>query len=219
MRLRSGLEPPVRQESDRSRTITILTRRFSFEGADGQALGTESLAGPGTSPDDPGQRINGGDLGAIFISNVPIAVLPGSSALPGGVFQSSGQFRLPISGPTTTTVTNFPSGAPGSVFHIRNLRIDRCIQRCFGSRPTICGTNGPDVLPGTRDSDVIDGRGGNDRIEGRGGNDRICGGTGNDRLLGSKGNDRLSGDEGNDRLLGGKGDDRLSGGEGRRIGS
>jgi Ca2+-binding RTX toxin-like protein len=198
----------------------FLQFEFSFEGADAQALGTESLDAPGTSADDLGQRTNSGDLGAVFISNVPIgnvpiAVLPGSSALPGGVFLSSGQFPLSTSGPTTVTVTNFSSGAPGSVFRIRNLRIDRCAQRCFGQRPTICGTNGRDVLRGTPGSDVIVGRGGKDRIEGLGGNDRICGGKGNDRLLGGKGKDRLSGDQGKDVLLGGAGRDQLNGGLGR----
>jgi Ca2+-binding RTX toxin-like protein len=198
----------------------FLQFEFSFEGTDVQALGTESLDAPVMSAGDPGQRTNSGDLGAVFISNgpienVPIAVLPGSSALPGGVFLSSGQFPLSTSGPTTVTVTNFSSGAPGSVFRIRNLRIDRCAQTCFGQRPTICGTNSRDVLRGTPGRDVIVGRGGNDRIEGRGGNDRICGGTGNDRLSGGKGKDRLSGDKGRDVLLGGAGRDTLVGGLGR----
>ncbi|MGH8566786.1 MAG: choice-of-anchor Q domain-containing protein [Gammaproteobacteria bacterium] len=160
----------------------------------------------------------GGDaqvLGAVFISNVPIAALPASTVPQPGVFQGSGQFRLSTSGTNTMTIANYPSGAAGSVFRVRNLRIDRCRQRCFGKRPTICGTEGPDLLRGTRRRDVIVGRRGNDTIRGLGGNDLICGGQGKDGLRGGKGNDMLRGDVGKDRLLGGRGDDRLNGGLGR----
>ncbi len=185
----------------------FLQFEFSFEGADGQALGTETQDAPETSAGDAVPRVNGEDLGAVFVGNASIAALPGSSGLPGDEFRSSGQFRLPASGATTFRVTNFPSGAPGSVFRIRNPRIDRCVQRCFGRRPTICGSNGRDELRGTRGRDVIDGRGGNDRIAGIRGDDRICGGAGKDVLSGGAGRDKLDGGKGRDQCDGGSGED------------
>ena len=50
--------------------------------------------------------------------------------------------------------------------------------RCHGRKPTIVGTDGPDVLHGTPGRDVIWGGPGDDEIFGSLGNDLICGGAG-----------------------------------------
>ena len=141
------------------------------------------------------------------VDNVPIAALPASGVVQEGVFQSSGQSGLPRSRGGTLIIANFPSGAAGSVFRVRNLRVDRCAQKCFGKRATLCGTDGRDKLTGTRRSDVIVARRGNDTIEGRGGDDLICGGEGKDKLLGGPGDDRLDAGSGRDTCDGGPGTD------------
>ena len=93
-----------------------------------------------------------------------------------------------------------------------------------GTKCTIVGTAGKDVLKGTNRKDVICGLGGNDTIRGLGGNDTILGGPGRDSVSGGAGadtargtggNDRMTGGSGNDGLSGGKGNDRLSGNAGR----
>jgi hypothetical protein len=84
-----------------------------------------------------------------------------------------------------------------------------------GSRCTIVGTVGNDVLRGTSRRDIICGLGGNDRIRGRGGNDLARGGAGEDQVSGGKGRDRIYGNSGNDVLHGHSGSDRLRGGSGR----
>jgi Ca2+-binding RTX toxin-like protein len=86
--------------------------------------------------------------------------------------------------------------------------------RCHGRRPTIAGTEGPDVLQGTPGRDVIWGGGGDDKIEGALGNDLICGGPGDDLIHGGRGNDTVDGGPGTDRVLGDLGDDKLTGGSG-----
>ncbi|MGQ0592570.1 MAG: hypothetical protein ACT4QB_07945 [Gammaproteobacteria bacterium] len=211
----------------------FLQFEYTFTGGDGQI---PSAGGAETSASFPGQRGPGaavGDLGAVFISNAPIAALPASTVSRPGMFQPSGQFQLSASGTSTMSIVNYPSGGTGSVFRVRNLRVDRCKEPCSGMRATICGTEGRDLqLTGTPRNDVIAGRGGGDIIRGGGGNDLICGGQGNDRLVGGggrdtllgglgrdklrggAGNDTLRGDEGRDRLVGGKGRDTLRGGEG-----
>ncbi len=156
--------------------------------------------------------------GGVSIGNTPpIIGVNAADIVEEGAFQSSGQSPLSASVtgiPTFLAVANFPSGGSGSVFRLRNFRIDRCTPTCFGRRATVCGSNGSERLTGTRRSDVIVGRRGNDIIDGRGGNDRICGGEGNDRLVGGTGNDRLDGGPGRDRLLGEDGQDFLRGGSG-----
>ncbi len=155
-----------------------------------------------------GTRIAAGGLGAVFINGAPVAAFTPDSVQQAGVFQTSGQFGLPPStrGRVTATVANYPLNG-GSEFRVRNLRVDRCTELCFGRRATMCGTNGPDRLRDTNRKDVIVGRGGNDDIRGLGGNDRICGGAGNDKLSGGKGRDRLNGGLGRDRCDGGDGID------------
>lgn len=81
--------------------------------------------------------------------------------------------------------------------------------RCDGSRATLVGTAGPDILQGTAHHDVIVSLGGDDRVRGRGGDDIICGGRGTDDLDGDRGRDRLFGGRDEDRLLGGTGEDVL----------
>ena len=86
----------------------------------------------------------------------------------------------------------------------------------LGSRCTIPGTSGPNVINGTAGRDVICGRGGNDRINGRGGHDLILGGTGADRLTGGGGRDAIYGSSGNDTLSARDGvRDTVNGGRGR----
>jgi len=87
-------------------------------------------------------------------------------------------------------------------------------QRCFGRKPTIIGTDGPDVLRGTNGPDVILGLGGNDRITGVNGDDVICAGPGDDVVAGGNGDDRIDGGSGSDVVTGGNGDDRILGGTG-----
>jgi Ca2+-binding RTX toxin-like protein len=87
--------------------------------------------------------------------------------------------------------------------------------RCFGSPPTIVGTEGADVLVGTKHHDVILGLGGDDSIYGGGGHaaDLICAGDGADGVLGSFGRDHVAGEGGDDVLLGDPGGDVLLGGD------
>lgn len=84
----------------------------------------------------------------------------------------------------------------------------------FGSKCTIPGSPGPDVIRGTPGRDVICGRGGNDRIYGGGGHDLLVGGGGNDKLYGQAGRDGIAGGAGADVLNGGGADDELAGGSG-----
>ncbi len=87
--------------------------------------------------------------------------------------------------------------------------------RCHGRRPTILGTDGPDVLRGTPGPDVIWGGPGDDEIFGSLGDDLICGGPGSDLIHGGRGNDVLDGGPGNgDRVYGDLGDDTALGGPG-----
>lgn len=87
-------------------------------------------------------------------------------------------------------------------------------KRCLGSKTTIVGTKGDDVIHGTPGPDVIRGNGGDDDIDGGRGDDRICGGPGDDTIRGGKGDDTISGDGDADRIRGGRGDDAISGGGG-----
>jgi Ca2+-binding RTX toxin-like protein len=88
-------------------------------------------------------------------------------------------------------------------------------NRCHGRRPTIEGTDGPDVLRGTPGRDVIWGGPGDDEIFGSLGNDLICGGPGSDLIHGGRGNDILDGGPGDgDRVIGDLGDDTVLGGAG-----
>jgi Ca2+-binding RTX toxin-like protein len=122
------------------------------------------------------------------------------------------------SGTTASSFGRFGTREPVFVSPITGTR------KAGGTRCTIVGTAGNDVLKGSRRRDVICGLGGNDRISGLGGNDvilggpgrdTVSGGTGADRAHGNDGNDRLSGGAGNDGLFGGRGSDRLSGNSGR----
>lgn len=95
-----------------------------------------------------------------------------------------------------------------------------------GSRCTIVGTSGDDVLRGTPGDDVICGYGGDDRLLGLAGDDVLIGGRGDDVLLGGVGDDVIAGrlgddvvrgEDGDDRLTGGRGADHLVGGPGRDL--
>ncbi|MGB7588935.1 MAG: calcium-binding protein [Solirubrobacterales bacterium] len=87
--------------------------------------------------------------------------------------------------------------------------------RCHGRRPTIVGTDGPDVLHGTPARDVIWGGLGDDTIFGSLGNDLLCGGPGTDLIQGGRGNDVIDGGAGDgDRVVGDLGDDKVLGGPG-----
>ena len=86
-----------------------------------------------------------------------------------------------------------------------------------GSRCTVSGGAGNDVLRGTSRSDVICGRGGNDTIYAGAGHDLVVGGNGNDRLYGRTGRDYLTGGPGNDLLSAGGSEDELLGGRGRDV--
>jgi Ca2+-binding RTX toxin-like protein len=76
----------------------------------------------------------------------------------------------------------------------------RFVASASGSRCTIWGTPGADVLHGTREADVICGLGGNDVILGLAGTDTLDGGPGDDRLVGGEGTDWFYGSTGNDVL-------------------
>ncbi|MBA2594408.1 MAG: DUF11 domain-containing protein [Gammaproteobacteria bacterium] len=146
----------------------------------------------------------------------PIAVLSASIAPPEGGFQGSG--LIPLSNSQTgrrgmMTMSNYPTGPPGSVFLLRRFRtVSACSARCFGKPATICGTKRRDRLTGTARRDVIVGLQGNDTIKGLDGNDLICGGSGKDTLGGGRGSDRLNGGGGKDTLDGGRGNDTCKGG-------
>jgi uncharacterized repeat protein (TIGR01451 family) len=98
--------------------------------------------------------------------------------------------------PTAPTALTAPTTAPPPATAI-----------CRGTRATIAGTGGADVLLGTPGADVIAALGGKDEVRGRGGNDTICGGGGGDTLLGGAGNDRFVGGAGRDSCVGGAGKD------------
>ena len=203
----TGPLPFIRFDVDIPKNAGFLQFDYTFTGADRAVSGAERLDTAGRSDGEGRPRASIGDLGVVFIVNVPIAALPASGVRQEGMFQSSGQSGLPRSDRGTMIVTNFPSGAAGSVFRVRNLRVDRCTQTCFGKRATLCGTDGRDKLTGTRRRDVIVARRGNDTIKGLGGNDLICGGEGKDKLSGGPGRDRLDGGLGRDTCDGGPGTD------------
>ena len=167
--------PFIRFDVDIPENAGFLEFDYTFTGADRAVSDAEGIDTPGRSDGEGRPRASIGDLGAVFIVNVPIAALPASGVLQEGVFQNSGQSGLPRSRRSTMFIANFPSGAAGSVFRVRNLRVDRCTQKCFRKRATLCGTDGRDELTGTRRSDVIVGRRGNDTVKGLGGNDSSAG--------------------------------------------
>lgn len=80
----------------------------------------------------------------------------------------------------------------------RRLTGTRYVESVSGSRCTIWGTPGADVLRGTRGEDVICGLGGNDVVIGLGASDTLDGGGGDDRLVGGEGRDWFYGGAGND---------------------
>jgi Ca2+-binding RTX toxin-like protein len=86
-----------------------------------------------------------------------------------------------------------------------------------GTRATIFGTSGSDVLEGTPGPDVILGLEGNDVIDGRGGDDLICAGAGDDVASGGIGSDDVHGGTGADVLRGYHGADRVVGHAGRDV--
>jgi Tol biopolymer transport system component len=89
------------------------------------------------------------------------------------------------------------------------------VMSSTGTRCTVIGTPGNDVLRGTAEEDVICGLGGNDVLDGRGGDDLLDGGAGNDRLIGGAGDDTMLGGAGADRLLAADGfRDSVDGGRG-----
>jgi Ca2+-binding RTX toxin-like protein len=89
------------------------------------------------------------------------------------------------------------------------------LPTCFGSPPTIVGTEGPDQLRGTPADDVVVTLGGVDTYDGTlGGADKICTGDGGDTVLAGAGNDEIDGGADSDTVYGGQGDDNLVGGEG-----
>jgi Ca2+-binding RTX toxin-like protein len=108
----------------------------------------------------------------------------------------------------------FIAAADGSA--IRRLTGPR---RAFaaGTRCSIVGTAGRDVLRGTSADDVMCGLGGNDRILGLAGDDTIDGGQGDDVVEGGAGTDHVLGNTGADRLVGGAQEDRLEGGPGTDL--
>jgi Ca2+-binding RTX toxin-like protein len=109
--------------------------------------------------------------------------------------------------------TLFQGMTPTEIAAVRNWPT----ETCFGARPTLSGTTGPDKLKGTNGADVIAGLGGKDKISGLGGKDKICGDAGKDNLSGGAGNDKIAGGAGKDKLVGGKGKDKLVGGKGKDI--
>lgn len=86
-----------------------------------------------------------------------------------------------------------------------------------GSRCTISGTPGRDVLRGTARSDVVCGRGGDDTLHAGTGHDLVVGGSGDDRAYGGNGRDYVVGGPGNDAVSGGRAEDELLGGSGRDV--
>jgi hemolysin type calcium-binding protein/List-Bact-rpt repeat protein len=86
-----------------------------------------------------------------------------------------------------------------------------------GSRCTISGTAGRDVLRGTARSDVICGRGGNDTLYAGADHDLLVGGRGDDRVYGQNGRDYLAAGPGNDVLRGGGSEDEFLGARGRDV--
>jgi len=78
-------------------------------------------------------------------------------------------------------------------------------------RPSIHGTDGPDVISGTDFGETISGHGGNDTIYGNGGDDTIYGQEGDDIVNGGAGSDVIGFGNGSDTMTGGSGADRFFG--------
>jgi len=97
-----------------------------------------------------------------------------------------------------STAEVFLARADGT--NARRLTGSRYVESASGSRCTIWGTPGPDVLRGTEESDVICGLGGDDVILGLGGADTLDGGPGADRLVGGAGTDSFYGGSGDDQF-------------------
>ncbi len=64
---------------------------------------------------------------------------------------------------------------------------------CWGTSPTIVGTDGDDVINGTSGVDVIMAGAGNDVIDGRGDDDLICGEEGEDTIFARPGDGAIDG--------------------------
>lgn len=93
---------------------------------------------------------------------------------------------------------------------------------CFGQKPNVVGTEGPDTIR-LRDGivDIVYGGRGNDSILGPGESgpgadvgDLMCGGPGDDRIFGSVGDDKINGGDGNDDVEGWVGADLVQGNAG-----
>jgi len=106
---------------------------------------------------------------------------------------------------TNAKGTSAPSAASRSVTPVLPVA-----YTATGTRCTVVGTAGADVLTGTPGNDVICGLAGNDVINGGAGNDVLDGGAGNDTINGGDGNDTLIGAGGDDVIDGGVGVDTVS---------
>ncbi|MEA2364099.1 MAG: hypothetical protein QOD71_3244 [Thermoleophilaceae bacterium] len=155
---------------------------------------------------------NCGDLpGTPLTSTTSVAVSPNNGSVYVGATDTVAHFFRAVGNETPPGSVTTPGGGPGGTVGTPG------VQRCFGKRATIVGTQRADRLKGTRRADVIVSLGGNDRVSGGGGNDLICAGSGNDRVSGGSGKDKEAGGSGNDSLDGGSGNDTLKGDAGKDL--
>ena len=136
-----------------------------------------------------------------------------------GVFTDATEARRVISEITTDAGTTGPDSLYGqgvlSLESPQSLGLTVTQPRfCQGTRATVVGTAGDDVLIGTAGSDVFFGGLGDDRIVGLGGNDLICGGAGDDDINAGAGDDVVIAGDGDDIVRGRRGNDQINGGDG-----
>lgn len=117
-----------------------------------------------------------------------------------------------------------PGTPPGAPVPVADQTCQGRVATQVGSKTTMVGTSGDDVIVSGRSRKVL-ARGGNDlvcitssravAVAGGGGHDVVKGGRGDDAVAGNGGDDVLRGGGGRDLLVGGAGKDRLLGGGGR----
>ena len=107
-------------------------------------------------------------------------------------------FRMNVDGSSPVDLSGGPTAGEADVDPDWQP-FNKCAKK---KKPTIVGTDGPDILKGTKRADVIVGLDGADKLLGLGGKDVLCGGPGRDILIGGGGTDLLIGGKGQDRFKG-----------------
>ena len=151
--------------------------------------------------------VNGGDFGALTISNFENVLLTNSNDW---VNATSGANVIFAYGGDDTI---YAQQGDDTVYGGGG---DDYIGGWYGN-DALYGGDGNDTIEGQFNNDVLRGQDGDDTLDGGDGSDRLQGDDGNDTLLGGAGNDTAFGGNGNDILNGGSGIDRLTGNDGDDV--